>query len=64
MPYNGGVGPAQLAWLKHTLADAKAAGETVIVCGHIPVCPGSCESTRTLLWNYEVRRRWCVVRAL
>jgi hypothetical protein len=44
VPYNGGVGAAQLAWLRHALTMARLAGEKVIVCGHVPILPGSCNS--------------------
>lgn len=36
-PWNGGVSPAQLAWLEKELTDADAANEPVIVCGHHPL---------------------------
>jgi manganese-dependent ADP-ribose/CDP-alcohol diphosphatase len=53
VPYNGGVGLAQLGWLRHTLTMARIGGEHVVVFGHIPVLPGSCQSNKTVLWNYE-----------
>ncbi|MDX3928805.1 MAG: metallophosphoesterase [Shinella sp.] len=37
--WNGGIGEAQLAWLKDVLAAAGEAGEKVIVMGHYPLCP-------------------------
>ena len=36
-PYNGMVGPAQLAWLRGELAEAAGAGERVVVTAHCPV---------------------------
>ena len=51
-PYNGAVGPAQLAWLRGELAAAARLGEKVIVSTHVPLGPGSCVDT-TLLWNYD-----------
>ena len=45
--YNGAVGPAQLAWLKATLAKADAAGEKTVVFCHFPVYP----ATGATLWN-------------
>ena len=41
VPWNGGISPAQLAWLEKTLAAAGAAKEPVIVCGHHPLMPES-----------------------
>lgn len=38
-PWNGGVSPAQLAWLEKELAAADGAKEPVIVCGHHPLRP-------------------------
>ncbi len=38
-PWNGGVSPAQLAWLEKELAAADAAGEPAIICGHHPLIP-------------------------
>lgn len=38
-PWNGGVSPAQLAWLDKELAAAAAAGEPAIICGHHPLLP-------------------------
>jgi manganese-dependent ADP-ribose/CDP-alcohol diphosphatase len=38
-PWNGGVGPAQLAWLERECAAAGEAGQKVIVFAHHPVFP-------------------------
>lgn len=38
-PWNGGVSPAQLAWLEKELTASDAAKQPVIVCGHHPVLP-------------------------
>ena len=38
-PWNGGLSTTQLEWLDKELADADAAKETVIVCGHHPLLP-------------------------
>lgn len=38
-PYNGGVQPEQLAWIKKELTAADAAKTPVIVCGHHPLLP-------------------------
>lgn len=37
--WNGGVSPAQLAWLEKELTAADAAGEPAIICGHHPLLP-------------------------
>ena len=50
--FGGGVSAEQLDWLKDQLADAKAADQRVIVCGHLPLHPDTCIGT-CLLWNYE-----------
>lgn len=38
-PWNGGVSTEQLEWLEKQLAEADAAHEPVIVCGHHPLLP-------------------------
>ncbi|KAI8469803.1 MAG: manganese-dependent ADP-ribose/CDP-alcohol diphosphatase-like protein [Monoraphidium minutum] len=50
--FGGGAAAAQVAWLVGELAAAKAAGQRVIVAGHIPFCPGTAPEP-CLLWNYE-----------
>ncbi len=50
--FGGGISTEQLQWLVQQLADANAAGQRVIVCGHLPLHPGTCIGT-CLLWNYE-----------
>jgi len=52
LPYNGALGPQQIAWLTKELSDAVFAGEKVVVMCHIPVQPGACVDS-CLLWNYE-----------
>jgi manganese-dependent ADP-ribose/CDP-alcohol diphosphatase len=52
MPYNGLVGPEQLAWLEAVLAAAEQAGEKVVLLSHVPLCPAACDPL-CLLWNYE-----------
>jgi len=37
VPFNGGVGAAQLAWLRRELAAARAARERVVVFSHVPL---------------------------
>ncbi|KAK9808721.1 hypothetical protein WJX72_002505 [[Myrmecia] bisecta] len=50
--FGGGVSAQQVAWLQHQLADAKAEGQRVIVCCHLPLHPDTCLGT-CLLWNYD-----------
>ncbi|MES2437897.1 MAG: metallophosphoesterase [Verrucomicrobiota bacterium] len=38
-PWNGGLSAAQLEWLEKELAEADAAKEPVILCGHHPLLP-------------------------
>ncbi len=40
-PWNGGVSATQLAWLESELAQADAAKERVILCGHHPLLPAN-----------------------
>ena len=47
VPWNGGVSPAQLAWLEKELAAADAAGEPALICGHHPLLPEEGHHT----WN-------------
>lgn len=46
-PWNGGISPAQLAWLEKELTAADAVKEPVIVCGHHPLVPAEGHQ----LWN-------------
>ena len=50
--FGGGISAEQLDWFVQQLADARAADQRVIVCGHLPMHPGTCIGT-CLLWNYE-----------
>ena len=51
--YGGGLGAAQLQWLKDELASAKSAGQRVLVMAHCPLHPQTVgERASTLLWNY------------
>lgn len=45
--WNGGIGPAQLAWFERTCAEARAAGQRVIVLAHQPVYPENQHN----IWN-------------
>ena len=40
-PWNGAVGPAQLAWLGRTCAEARTAGRKVVIFAHHPVFPAN-----------------------
>jgi len=51
LPWNGGLGEEQLAWLAGELAEAGRAGETVLVFCHMPVWPGAGRPSH-LLWNH------------
>ena len=68
MPFNGAIGPGQIAWLTNELEMAAAAGDRVLIMTHVPMQPNSC-SPGTLLWNYEevrgvLQRSGCVVAVL
>mgnify|MGYP001824694015 CR=1 FL=1 len=49
-PWNGGLGDAQMRWLKEELEASKSAGQQVIVFNHYPVCPAGDGHN---LWNAE-----------
>jgi 3',5'-cyclic AMP phosphodiesterase CpdA len=51
-PWGGGVGSAQMRWLKDTLADAEAKRERVIIATHNPLAPGSAREG-FVAWNSE-----------
>lgn len=38
-PYNGGIGPTQLAWMEARIVDAERQGKDVIVFSHHPLLP-------------------------
>jgi manganese-dependent ADP-ribose/CDP-alcohol diphosphatase len=50
--FNGALGTLQLEWLQRHLRDAAMTGQAVIVAGHIPIHPSSCQDI-ALLWNYN-----------
>lgn len=54
--WNGGVGPAQLAWLRSVLERARQERQYVLVCGHYPLL-ASVGGPRHLLWNHDEVRR-------
>lgn len=47
-PWNGGVSPAQLAWIEKELAAADTVGAPVVLCSHHPLLPA--DSTN-VAWN-------------
>ncbi|XP_077491115.1 manganese-dependent ADP-ribose/CDP-alcohol diphosphatase-like isoform X1 [Amblyomma americanum] len=49
---NGALSETQLKWLGTELAESDAAGEVVIVFGHLAISPASANSD-CLLWNYQ-----------
>ncbi|AYD00124.1 metallophosphoesterase [Neorhizobium sp. NCHU2750] len=49
MPWNGGLGEAQFAWLEETLSAAGKRGEKVVVMGHYPLYPANEHN----LWDSE-----------
>jgi len=49
--WNGGVGADQLAWLQAELAAAEAAGERVVVLGHLPILLEA-SGPYFLLWDH------------
>ena len=54
VPFNGGVGDAQLAWLADELAAAAAQEQRVLVFSHLLLHPStSAGGGKTLLWNYD-----------
>jgi len=48
--WNGGLGSAQMRWLREQLAAAEAAGDKVIVASHHPIGEGSARATH-MAWN-------------
>lgn len=46
-PWNGAIGPKQLAWFDQTCAEAQAKGQRVIVLAHHPVYPEGAHN----IWN-------------
>ena len=52
VPYNGALGAAQLQWLAAELAQAREAGEPVLVFSHCPLLPAAC-APECLAWDYD-----------
>lgn len=51
VPYNGGLGAEQLAWLRAELSAASAAEERVIIACHVILHPKACGGG-TMAWDY------------
>jgi manganese-dependent ADP-ribose/CDP-alcohol diphosphatase len=52
VPFNGGLGAEQLAWLRETVAEAASRGDRVVVMSHLPMLTAAA-SPRTLLYDAE-----------
>eukprot|EP00567_Pseudictyota_dubia_P006491 CAMPEP_0197440594 /NCGR_PEP_ID=MMETSP1175-20131217/7053_1 /TAXON_ID=1003142 /ORGANISM="Triceratium dubium, Strain CCMP147" /LENGTH=398 /DNA_ID=CAMNT_0042970729 /DNA_START=87 /DNA_END=1283 /DNA_ORIENTATION=- len=52
VPYNGGFGREQLAWLGSELRNAAEAKERVLILSHVPVHPEACGGGN-MAWDYE-----------
>jgi manganese-dependent ADP-ribose/CDP-alcohol diphosphatase len=52
VPFNGGLGEVQRAWLDKELADADACGDRVVLLTHVALHPSACDGT-TMVWDYE-----------
>eukprot|EP01065_Artemidia_motanka_P025511 TRINITY_DN30501_c0_g1_i1.p1 TRINITY_DN30501_c0_g1~~TRINITY_DN30501_c0_g1_i1.p1 ORF type:complete len:359 (+),score=78.27 TRINITY_DN30501_c0_g1_i1:69-1079(+) len=50
-PMGGAMKTEQLRWLREELRDAVRCGERAVICGHLPVHPGSC-TPAALQWNH------------
>lgn len=70
VPYNGGLGEGQLAWLAAELQEAKATCQTVIILSHVPLHPEASQNgARTVIWDYDaalalIRDSGCVAAVL
>jgi manganese-dependent ADP-ribose/CDP-alcohol diphosphatase len=49
---SGALGDEQLAWLQATLRAAAAAGEKIIIFGHVPVLPAVAHDLDAISWDY------------
>ena len=52
VPFNGGVGRAQLRWLREQLAAARARGDRVVLLSHLPMYAPAA-SVRTLMYDAD-----------
>lgn len=51
VPFSGGVGEKQLAWIREEMVAARDAGERVLVLTHVSIKPGACVAS-CCVWNY------------
>ena len=51
VPFNGGIGDEQLAWLRSELAEAQELGERVVLLSHVPIHPRAA-SYKTVCFDY------------
>ena len=61
--WNGGVGAAQLTWLRDQLERAEAESTRLIVASHHALAPGSCRETHRAWNGDEVAELLCSYRA-
>ncbi|XP_038606003.1 LOW QUALITY PROTEIN: manganese-dependent ADP-ribose/CDP-alcohol diphosphatase [Tachyglossus aculeatus] len=66
--FNGGFSQEQLAWFDQVLTFSDSNGEKVVVVGHLPLHPDSCDGV-CLAWNYAealavIHSHGCVVCVL
>lgn len=52
MPYNGGIGTRQLAWLDTQLQEAQQQSQRAVILSHVSLLPRS-PAESCLLWNYQ-----------
>jgi manganese-dependent ADP-ribose/CDP-alcohol diphosphatase len=52
VPYNGGLGAAQLAWMRAELQAATAAAERVVLLSHVLLHPAAAGGT-TMAWDFD-----------
>ena len=52
VPYNGGFGAEQIAWLRSALERARADGERALVLSHVVLHPRACDGS-TMAWDCD-----------
>merc|ERR1712113_26108 len=53
VPFNGGMGPQQLNWLRREVVAARERDDRIVVFLHIPLLPEACTSWKTVLYDGE-----------
>jgi manganese-dependent ADP-ribose/CDP-alcohol diphosphatase len=53
VPFNGGFGAEQLAWLSETLHTCTAASERMVIMTHLPIHPDAA-NVRAIAYDYDV----------